>query len=67
MVYVLHPYRRASIASIFIFGSVGRKARERRYRLMRIQHARVHLAISTGMSGVSITAFPRKVKEFTCL
>ena len=27
-----------------------------RYRLMRIQHARVRLAISTDMSGVSVTA-----------
>ena len=28
------------------------------YRLMRIQHARVRLAISTGISGVSVTAPP---------
>ena len=30
----------------------------RRYRLMRIQHARVRLAISTDMFGVSVTALP---------
>ena len=31
----------------------------RRYRLMRIQHARVRLAISTDISGISVTAPPR--------
>ena len=30
----------------------------RRYRLMRIQHARVRLAISTDIIGVSVTAPP---------
>ena len=29
------------------------------YRLMRVQHARVRLAISTDISGVSVTAPPR--------
>ena len=31
----------------------------RRYRLMRIQHARVRLAISKDMFGVSVTTPPR--------
>ena len=30
----------------------------RRYRLMRIQHARVRLAISTDITGVSVSAPP---------
>ena len=34
---------------------------------MRIQHARVRLAISTDISGVSVTAPPRYVKDYTCL
>ena len=34
---------------------------------MRIQHARVRLAISTDMSGTSVTAPPRWVKDCTCL
>ena len=31
----------------------------REYRLMRIQHARVRLAISTDISGISVTPPPR--------
>ena len=31
----------------------------RSYRMMRIQHTRVRLAISTDMSGTSVTAPPR--------
>ena len=34
---------------------------------MRIQHARVRLAISTDMFVVSVTAPPRLVKDCTCL
>ena len=57
--------RRASIASVFTIrilresATFGWSYSSRRYRLMRIQHARVRLAISTDMSGVSVTAPPR--------
>ena len=58
-------YRRASIASAFTIrvmkesATFGWSQSSRRYRLTRIQHARVRLAISTDMSGVSVTAPPR--------
>ena len=50
--------QRASIASAFTIrilresATFGWSWSSRRYRLMRIQHARVRLAISTDMSGV---------------
>ena len=39
----------------------------RRYRLMRIQHGRIHLAFSTDMSGGSVTGPPKHVKDCNCL
>ena len=56
--------QKASIASAFTIrvlrqsATFGWSQSSLRYRLIRIDHARVHLAISTDMSGILVTAPP---------
>ena len=73
-VHVLHLYGRVSVASAFfairVFGdsaTFGLSQSSQRYHLVWVQHARVCLAISVDIFRSSIMAFPRQVKEGTCL
>ena len=72
-IHVLHPYSRASIASAFGIrvlrksATLGWSQNSRRYRLMRIQHARVRVAISMDISVVWVTLPPRQADEILYL